>query len=467
MKNPGIHARILLAAFFLIGATTTTLGYMGVRIAHQFVQTRFEERMQFLAKYLALNAELGILIDERTMLLKLARNLLSEQDVSRVTITDFFGDYLADVNRHIPGNSAYIEATVFMTESPDESLVYQWALNENIEAEPIGKVRITYSTKGIDHLLALMRVRFFWLSIGLALLAMIIFYFISHSVVAPVTYLVRSVRKVAQGDLSFRVVPGHLPETRNLAIAINVMLDSLEASRKALDEANQKMIHQKTLAEMGKFSMMIAHEVKNPLGIIKSSLDILKKEIHRPAENTMIIYIEDEIQRLNRLIEDFLLFAKPARPNFRIIDVNDMLLNTLTRFNLRIMNSSLEIITIIDGTPCMIEADPDLLNRAIDNILKNAYEANDGQGAITVSAGLKENNWVVEIIDQGNGIEIKNMEKLFEPFFTTRSKGTGLGLAFAQQVVKSHNGLISARNMEKGGALFQITIPVLKNAGEI
>ncbi len=459
MKNPGIHFRLLMAAFLLIGATTLTLGYMGVHITHNFVQTRFEERMLFLAKYLALNSELGILIDERAMLQRLARNLLSEKDVVRVAISDALGDCLADVSRNSPSPRAEIEVPVYLTETPEESLSFQWSIDGKPDDQKIGMVSITYTTMGIDRLLSIMKIRFIWLSIGLAVFAMIIFYFISRSLVSPVTYLVKSVRKVAQGDLSFRVKPGRLPETRNLAVAVNVMLDSLENSRKALEEANLKMIRQKTLAEMGKFSMMIAHEVKNPLSIIKSSLDILKKDINPSYRTTMIEYIDDEVKRLNRLIEDFLLFAKPATPNFRTVDLNQMLHTAINRFCIRIANSDVEIKASIEETPCIAQADPDLLNRAVDNVLKNAFEADENQGTIDIRTLRNENEWSVQIADQGGGVDTNNMEKIFEPFFTTRSKGTGLGLAFASQVVKSHGGAISARNSDNGGAVFTITIP--------
>ena len=193
---------------------------------------------------------------------------------------------------------------------------------------------------------------FIWLAGGLTCLAGLIFYFISRSLVAPVKGLAQAARRVAQGDRNLRAQPGTLPETRELAVAFNVMLDSLERNRRSLEEAKEQMRRQKTLAEMGKFSLMIAHEFKNPLSIIKSSLDVLKKDVALSSDNTMVFYIEDEIMRLNRLIGDFLTFARPVAPSFCHTDVNALLKEIVTRFELQKTGTPCEIRSHIPSDPC-------------------------------------------------------------------------------------------------------------------
>ncbi len=461
MKQPGIHFRILLAAFLLISATTFTLGAMGVNVTRKFMQSRFEERISFLARYLALNAELGILIDDRVMLKTLAGNLLSEEDVAQVTILDSNGKKIADISKDISGPLNIVEAPVLLKESHDESLAFE--LDTAPEApgkELIGKVLITYSTRGIDNLLSAMKIHFIWLSAALAGLAGLIFYFISRSLVAPVTELAEEARLVAKGNLELRARPGGLPETRKLALAFNAMLDSLDRGREELARAREKMARQNSLAEMGKFSLMIAHEVKNPLGIIKSSLDILKKDSKLSKGTTMVRYMEDEIRRLNSLIEDFLTFAHPVRPSFRHVDVSALLKDIVMGFEIQKAGSPVEIHSHIPSEPCHARVDPDLITRAIGNILKNAFEANGDKGVVSITVSYQNDKWFVDIQDQGEGIDSKNIHKIFEPFFTTRSKGTGLGLAYASQVIRLHNGTISVKNREEGGALFRVEIPI-------
>ncbi len=460
MKNIGIRFRLLLTVSTIICATTFTLGYIGISMTHRFVLTRFEERISFLAKYLALNAEVGILIADRPMLRRLAANLMPEKDVTAVAIFDNQGIELANVSKGISGPSSIVKAPVYVKKPEEETKAFRWDVGPRSGEELIGEVRLTYGTEGIDRLLTTIATRFFWVSAGLACLAGLIFYFFSRSLVAPVTELARVARQVAQGDLHFRARPGSLPETRDLASAFNAMLDSLERSRKALDEANEEMMRQNTLAELGEFSLMVAHEVKNPLSIIKSSLDVLKKDIGLSSSETIVFYMEDEIRRLNLLIEDFLAFARPARPSFRGVDLKALLEEIVTRFELQKADSSIEIRLDVPHEPCHGKVDPDLITRAIGNILKNAFEANGDRGLLRVTGYFRDATFVVDIEDEGEGIDPEDMDKIFEPFFTTRAKGTGLGLAYTSQVIRNHGGVITAKNRARGGAVFRIKLPM-------
>ncbi|TFG93283.1 MAG: HAMP domain-containing protein [Syntrophobacterales bacterium] len=460
MRNLGIHARLLIGVFAIIGGTTFALGYMGMNFTHQFVQTRFEERISFLAKYLALNAELGILIGDKPMLQRLATNLLSEKDVVSVAVFDRSGMELASTSEEVAAPFSEIEVPVLLSRSQEVSQAFQWSEDTGDGDLPIGRVRIAYSTVGIEQLLIKMRDRFIWLSSGLGLLAAMIFYVLSHSLVAPLKQLAQAARDVEKGNRDMRVQPGSLPETRNLALAFNSMLDSLERSSNTLEDVYQEMLQQKNLAEMGKFSMMVAHEVKNPLSIIKSSLDILKEDMSITAENTMVGYMEDEIRRLNRLIEDFLAFARPSRPIFRRVEINALIGEIVMRFEIQKAKLPVRINMVLLEEPSHIYADPDLIMRVFDNILKNAFEANCDTGSVSVRVSREGGMLYIGVEDQGGGIEPENVGKIFEPFFTTRSKGTGLGLAYAAQVLRTHGGTITVENREDSGALFRVGMPV-------
>jgi signal transduction histidine kinase len=464
MKNPGIHIRLMMAAFLLICATTFTLHGAGMHIIRNFIHTRFQDRISFLARYLAMNSEVGILIGDRTGLDSLARNLLQEEDVARVMILGTDDDILVDVNRPTPGPVSLIETPVVFLAN-DENILFSDRMGPAAGAdannrEHIGKVRIFFSTHGIDQLIAEITRQFFYIALGLTLIGVVVYYFLSRSIVQDVTQLATTARHVGRGDLELRAPEGKLPETRDLAMAFNTMLDSLEKSRSDLDRVNREMIRHKALAERGKFSLMVAHEFKNPLGIIKSALDILKKELGIAPGNTMVEYIEDEIKRLNRMIEDFLLFAKPVKPFFRPADLNLIVREIAARFDVQHTFEGVEIVLDAPAEPFVSDADADLLTRALSNIIKNACEANGNKGRVSIRARHAENDrWIVEIGDQGDGISEEHARRLFEPFYTTRSKGTGLGLAFTLQVVEAHDGIVSAENQSGGGALFRVVIP--------
>jgi len=462
MKSPGIHFRLLVTAFLVISLTAVILGTIGVKMFHDFVQNRFEERFEFLARYLALNSELGILIDQRSMLDQLAENLLSEEDVARVLIFNNADEPLAESSKVISGPYATVEAPVRLKSSSEESQAFLWVFPSPLTGEPldiIGKVQIVYSTSQINRLLKTITVRYLWFTAVLAALSLMIFFFISRSLVSPLTRLALTARKVGAGELQRRTLPGNIPETREVSLAFNAMLDSLERGRKAVEQANQEMARQNLLAEMGKFSMMIAHEIKNPLGIIKSSFDLLKKDPADPSNSILIGYIEEEIQRINGLIEDFLSFAKPSKPSFRVVDANGMLRDCIDRFGRMDTTKEIQFKGHIPEISCLSYLDPDLFHRAIDNILKNAVEACKGCGVIFVDAACMDEFWRVDIADNGCGIAENMTGKIFNPFVTTRAKGTGLGLAYTAQVISAHSGTINVENRSPKGARFRIEIP--------
>ena len=292
-----------------------------------------------------------MLIGDRVGLRSLALNLLGEEDVARVVILDNQEKELVNLSRKVKGSLSMVETPVLFKKSSDDNLIFNTPRHNPFSpvrdpvTEVIGTVKIFFSTYGINQLMVEITKQFIWFSLGLVIMAGCLFYFISRSIVSEVKQLRHTARQVANGRIELRATPGRLPETAELAGAFNTMLDSLEKSRSALEQAQQEMVRQKSLAEIGKFSMIVAHEVKNPLGIIKSSLDILKKDADLASDNVMVEYMEDEIRRLNRLIEEFLSFARPSEPTLREVDLNQMVRELIDRFEVQIIESSLSINT--------------------------------------------------------------------------------------------------------------------------
>lgn len=471
MKPLGIHVRILVVAFLVIGTTTFILGMVGVRITSSFLQERFQDRITFLARYLALNSEVGVLINDRSGLESLAHNLLGEKDVVRVMILDSDDTSLVDLSRPADSPMSVVEVPVVFKRARGENVIFNDGLrvfqNPFVQTPPhvedvIGRVKIHFTTREIDQLTDLISKKFIWISTALACVAVLLFYIISRSIGTELNMLTLAARQIERGDFNLRVSPGKLPETRALSIAFNAMLDSLDKSQKALQRANREMVAQKVMADMGRFSMMVAHEVKNPLAIIKSSLDMLKTDLNIDNDQTMVVYIEDEINRLNRLIEAFLQFSRPMKPIFREVDVNRMLADLIERFEITYHDEAISIQSQPVDRPAIAVVDRDLLARAIGNIIKNACDAAGPQGMVFLQASVDDDLscWRVAISDTGPGIDPAHKGELFEPFFTTKPSGTGLGLPFSAQVVKAHGGFILAENGDNGGAVFTIEIPM-------
>lgn len=458
-RRLGFLARLLLAGFFLIGGAVSALGIIGLKMIRDFTEARFAERNQFMADNLARNCELGLLIQDRRMLQRLADNLLSEKSLVSVEIQNAQREVVARADKGQGGSTAVSFAPVRLRKI-GEIASAELAESSNAASNVLGSVRLSFSLSHIQAMSTDLAVTFIVISLVIVLLALTCFFVFARSLLNPIHNLVITAQDVAAGNLSVRAPLSAVPEARTLAHAVNTMLDALEENRRALEEAYQEMIRQKSFAEMGRVAMVVAHEVKNPLGIIKSSLDLIKRQHGLGDDDLLVQYMEDEIQRLNRLIEDFLLFSKPAKPHFSLVDMNHLVRDVVERHRLRMESPALAIRTAISENTARSRIDRDLIMRAVANLVQNAVDACDGAGIVTVSTRDDGAYWTVHVVDQGPGVPHELASRIFDPFFTTRTKGTGLGLAFVAQVARIHGGSVGFVNLEEGGARFSLTLPL-------
>ena len=455
--NLKFQQRLMLGIAVLLLLTTTVLGLVGNHMAQNFIRTRFKDRMEFLAKYLAANTELGILIGDKKMLHRLASNLLKEKDVIQVKIFDNLGRLLAmagDPNADDKWNK--IVADVKLS-TDSETLAFGL---KTTAGKKIGWVEISYITSSIDQLSNNLKTRYIILTLLIALAAVTFFMFFTKSITAPLENLMEVVKEVTSGNLDVELEESGPPETRQLAKAFNTMIQTLRSNRFELEQTYQQLIQERSLAEVGKFSVTVAHEVKNPLGIIKGALDVLKKdEIDSETRSTMITYIEDEIKRLNDLIQDFLDFSRPKPLNFKNVDLGELLEELSHRLSLEWEAKGVTIVfkkPSHKGQP--IRADKEALARAFINIIQNACEVSESGQEIVIQLTDEKKKVKVIICDSGPGIPAEKKMEIFKPFFTEKSKGTGLGLTLAQKIINAHRGEIEVKDNDPRGTCMVITL---------
>lgn len=455
-KNIGIHARILSVAVIIVCLTTIFMGYSGVSIIKKIAENRFSRQMEFMAEYLAANSELGLLVNQPEQLKSIAEKTLAEDEISKIKIKNTKGLILVDLEKKIKGPFRDITKNV-MTKDIAEASIVDFG-NDSPGNKIIGAVELTYSTSSIRTVVLEMKKKLVFTASSFAVLASIVFLLISSSLVSPLSEVVSVAKEVSAGNRNIRAPYGNTPETRRLAASFNHMLDSLAENRAALIKAHDKMSRQESLAELGKFSMMIAHEFKNPLGIIRSSMELMKKDLKNPDENIGYQYAIEEVLRLNELIESFLMFSGPTNPKFCECDLNSVAYQVILGFEIKYSEKNLEIEYEIPDSPFNAEADFNLISRALSNLVKNACEANNEKGIVRIKVDNLEDKWCFSVMDNGAGVKEEIKDKIFEPFYTEKAKGTGLGLAFVDHVVKAHGGEINIENLSSGGAAFKITV---------
>lgn len=243
---------------------------------------------------------------------------------------------------------------------------------------------------------------------------------------------------------------------------ITKMAERTIKERMDQDQKHQSELHQnEKLASMGRMVASIAHEIRNPLGIIRSSAEYLlqrKKDKEDETDNTLMQAVFDESCRLSATVDEFLDYARPRGPGTDVIDIADVVY--LVHEFLQGTFQTKDIVVCFNLLPQMrIMGDKDLLYRAIYNIFINAEQSMGEQGVFWVSGERDLDSFIVTFVDSGSGFSIENIEQALDPFFTTKDTGTGLGLAIVQSIIQSHNGTLRLYNHEQGGAVVELRFP--------
>jgi len=242
------------------------------------------------------------------------------------------------------------------------------------------------------------------------------------------------------------------------------LVRDLRQSYVELFKAQEQLVQRERLAALGELAAAVAHEVRNPLGVLFNSLTSLRRMVKLDGDPAQLVDImSEEAQRLNRIIGDLLDFARPSTPTFEKADVGEVVRNAVAAA-LSGAKSALAVQwNITPGLPPVL-LDQGLMRQAVINLVQNALQAMHGEGKLTVTVGQEQRDGApaiyVEIADTGPGIPPGTRERMFEPFFTTKATGTGLGLAIVRRVVNDHHGWITVANQADAGARLRIAVPV-------
>jgi signal transduction histidine kinase len=256
-----------------------------------------------------------------------------------------------------------------------------------------------------------------------------------------------------------RIILAYSEVTEKLQASHEQLQENVKKLQAELSEKNRQLERKNRLAALGEMAAGMAHEIRNPLGGIQLYASLLDKDVaDRPESQKLVRKISGGVKRLEALVSQVLQFtreivATPAEMELRegIEQAVDFATPAMTHRN---------VTCVIEGPgQLMVNADNTLIGQALLNLILNAAEAMDAGGAIKVKFGpLQGGQFTLVVHDSGPGIPAGIVDKLFNPFFTTKDHGTGLGLAIVHRVVEAHDGSIVVSNPPEGGARFEIRI---------
>jgi signal transduction histidine kinase len=373
--------------------------------------------------------------------------------------------------RWIAGSTPLVSwnATALAAASRGQALLgnvpYQWAASAIVPG-----LSLVVAIPRTDLELVTGHVRRVTLLVGAAALvaALLVALWLSGRIAGPVRRVSDAARRVAAGDLDDSVPVASTDEVGALAEAFNSMTADLRASR-------ERAVQAERVAAWREMARRLAHELKNPLFPIQLSIETLRRNLDqhsagpappgreaafaalfRESSDTIL----EALQSLRRIVEEFAEFARMPRPQPRPTDVNATVEKVLALLRPRAGGVRIET-ALAPGLP-QIPADPDLLARALGNLVANALEAMPDGGALRLRTAAADGTVRIEVEDDGPGITEEQRTRLFVPYFTTKKGGTGLGLAIVQGIVSDHGGRVEVTSTPGAGTTFTLILPAAR-----
>lgn len=322
------------------------------------------------------------------------------------------------------------------------------------------------------------------------LLSSILSYLLTRTVIRPLHTLQKGIDRISGGDLEYKVEINDPDIASELANSFNRMAFSLQRSLAELKVTYAELAEKQKLAAVGEMTAGIAHEIKNPLGVIQGSAQVVLDRTRPWAMRERAArFIIDEVERLNNTLKAFLAFAKPASPTFVPTDIIRLLEETLSATEERYQEEGYRFIRDYQEDILPIDADPYQVRQVFWNICLNSIQAMPDGGPINIRVKMDKapdllggagtemslgnpfavpRDWlVVSIEDEGCGIAEEHMEKIMDPFVSFQDDGIGLGLSIVAQIVKLHRGHIKVASIEGEGTTFHLLFPCIMKENQI
>jgi signal transduction histidine kinase len=273
--------------------------------------------------------------------------------------------------------------------------------------------------------------------------------YLGRKVARPVALLHAGAERLAAGDLDTRMAVGGDDEFGDLARQFNTMVASLK-------EQQHRLLQSERLASVGRLAAGVAHEINNPLGVILGYTRLLRKKAVGPLADDLAV-VEEEVLRCQEIVEGLLDFSRPVQAGTQPVDLRALCDDVVARLAEASPTSGVAVTVV--GPSIETTGTASKLRQVLLNLIKNAIEAAAPAGRVDIHVDQNHECSRVTVRDSGSGLDAEARERLFEPFFTNKPRGTGLGLAVSQAIARAHGGEIVADAPGPGGACFVLCLP--------
>lgn len=273
----------------------------------------------------------------------------------------------------------------------------------------------------------------------------------------------KTISMIEEGNLNQRIEFEPEVELGKLAKSFNNMLDRLETAQSELELYHKhELLNAKKLATIGEMAASVAHEIRNPLAGISSAVEILCEEVRDKDNKPIFEEVRRQINRVNKTLTDLLQFSRPVALDLQPGNINNIIKLVVSFIRSQVKDKKIVLNLNLAKNMPEFKFDHLQIENCLINLGMNALAAIKKNGEIVISSHhFNKKEVIIEIADDGIGIPKENIEKIFNPFYTTKHQGTGLGLAIVSDILKRHSGEITVEENKPEGTIFQISLPVI------
>ncbi len=482
-----LKLKLILFLGIILGVTVGIAPWSAIKMQERQLLEGSRQRLLAMHEMLARTVAASMVARDRESIQKLLEALTKHRDIEAVRIFDVQGVIHFSSNPDERGERLSPEELsryhgqvdpVVLTHSGGRSTyrLVEPMLNQpacsschDPQQKVVGILEVNMSLDPTEQQLAgLKRLAFSATAIAMGVIAVGIWLALTWLVDQPLQQLVEVMAHAEHGDLSARARTGRNDELGKLARHFNDMISKLDAAQGQLEQYHrEQMARVDRLASLGEMAAAMAHEIRNPLTGISGALSVMSRGFAEDDPRREIVrQIRLLIDRLNKSVEDILDYSRPSRPQLQAVSLADIVERSLSLVEGEAKKVQVHVVREAAQQPLpLVTADPHQIQQVLTNLMLNAIQATPCGGEIRIRMGISGNHRPeqyarIEVEDTGKGMTPEETAQAFQPFFSTKPHGTGLGLPIAKQIIEQHYGRIALRSKPGNGTCVEIELPV-------
>ena len=465
-----IAFRISVTIAVVVAASAVAVGWLILREERKTLEFELRSKGRYLAETMSHHVVEPLLYEERHEIFSLLQDSMKSEEslVVHAEVYDKNGELIVTAFKNEkfstlkmpPYDFKYPIDSVDIQE--DSKLpIYYLSLPIDVETfGTIGFLRLSITKEFLYSTLEGVKRKFFLLGAAVIFVGIMFGLWMARKVLRPILILNKGVRKVGEGELGIEVPVVGEGEIKELALSFNRMSVKLKELINTIKSAQEHLVRTEKLYAIGEFSAGVAHEIKNPLTSIKMLMQRAKRK-KETLSNMDISIVEGEISRIDHIVKQFLAFARPEKVEKTDVNINNVLEEVITVTKPKMKQSTIKLDQKFLSREPIIKGNHDALKQVFLNIILNAIQAMDGrEGTLSIETSTNNGNLSVVIKDTGVGIPKKDLKKIFNPFFTTKKDGTGMGLALTYKTINEHSGKIKIDSKPWIGTTVKVDFPL-------